>query len=81
VWAAERPEHSAVALWAIDLALLLPRRPARLRLERAQLLVERGDFAGGAAEMESYAEVVAELDRSAAETIRRQARSARAQLN
>ena len=57
------------------------RHPARLRLERARLLVERGDFVTGAREMESYAQVVDAMDSAAAETIRRQARAARAMLN
>ncbi|NUK74821.1 transglutaminase-like domain-containing protein, partial [Streptomyces lunaelactis] len=55
-WAATRPERSDVALWALDLSLLLPSHPARLRYERAQLLVQRGEFAAGAAEMDAYAE-------------------------
>ncbi|MBL1088547.1 MULTISPECIES: transglutaminase-like domain-containing protein [Streptomyces] len=80
-WAEARPEQSAVQLWALDLALLLPRRPARLRLERAQLLVRRGEFLEGAAELTEYAEVVAAVDRAGAEAIRRQAAAARAMLN
>src|SRR5207248_8555552 len=27
-WAAARPEHTGVQLWAVDLSLLLPRHPA-----------------------------------------------------
>ncbi|MFF5495281.1 transglutaminase-like domain-containing protein [Streptomyces aquilus] len=80
-WAAARPERSDVALWAVELSLLLPSHPARLRYERAQLLVERGDFVKGAAELEGYAEVVAAVDESAADRLRRQARAARARLN
>jgi regulator of sirC expression with transglutaminase-like and TPR domain len=80
-WAAARPEHTGVQLWAVDLSLLLPRHPARLRLERAQLLVQRGDFLKGSVEMEEYAEVVAPLDPEAAETVRQRARTARAMLN
>ncbi|AEW96345.1 transglutaminase family protein [Streptantibioticus cattleyicolor] len=80
-WAAARPEHSAVQLWAVDLSLLLPRHPARLRAERAQLLVERGDFLTGAAELDRYADLLAELDPGAAESMRHQARAARALLN
>ncbi|NEC31186.1 tetratricopeptide repeat protein [Streptomyces sp. SID8111] len=80
-WAAARPEHSAVALWAVDLSLLLPSHPARLRYERAQLLVQRGDFLAGAAELEGYAEVVGAVDEPAAERMRGQARAARALLN
>lgn len=80
-WASARPERSDVALWAVELSLLLPSRPARLRYERAQLLVQRGDFAYGADELEAYAEVVAAVDEPTAERIRGQARAARALLN
>ncbi|MBT2506201.1 transglutaminase family protein [Streptomyces sp. ISL-98] len=80
-WAAARPERTDVQLWAVELSLLLPAHPARLRYERAQLLVQRGDFLGGAAEMEAYAEVLAEVEPTSAEVIRRRARAARARLN
>jgi regulator of sirC expression with transglutaminase-like and TPR domain len=80
-WAAARPERSDVALWAVELSLLLPSHPARLRYERAHLLVQRGDFARGAAELEAYADVVAAADEDAAERVRGQARVARAMLN
>ncbi|GAA2436407.1 transglutaminase-like domain-containing protein [Streptomyces glaucus] len=80
-WAAARPERSDVSLWAVDLSLLLPSHPARLRHERAQLLVQRGEFTAGAAELEAYAEVVAAVDPPAAERVRQQARAARALLN
>jgi regulator of sirC expression with transglutaminase-like and TPR domain len=80
-WAAARPERSDVALWAVELSLLLPSHPARLRYERAQLLVLRGDFIGGAAELEAYADVVAAVDEAGAEQVRGQARAARAMLN
>jgi regulator of sirC expression with transglutaminase-like and TPR domain len=80
-WAAARPERSDVQLWAVELALLLPSHPARLRHERAVLLVQRGEFLAGAAELEEYAELVATVDPSAAPRIRRQALAARAMLN
>ncbi|MFI8191044.1 tetratricopeptide repeat protein [Streptomyces sp. NPDC085946] len=80
-WAAARPERSDVSLWAVELSLLLPSHPARLRYERAQLLVQRGDFTAGAAELEAYAEIVAVVDEPAAERMRGQARAARAMLN
>ncbi|MFF2651187.1 tetratricopeptide repeat protein [Streptomyces sp. NPDC058045] len=80
-WAAARPEHSEVALWALELSLLLPSHPAKLRQERAELLVQRGDYLSGAAEYEAYAEVVAVVDEAAAERLRGQARAARAMLN
>ncbi|MBT2386472.1 transglutaminase-like domain-containing protein [Streptomyces sp. ISL-11] len=80
-WAAARPERSDVQLWAVELSLLLPTHPARLRYERAELLVERGDFVGGAHEMEEYAEVLESVEPAVAESVRRQARAARAMLN
>ncbi|MEV0093603.1 transglutaminase-like domain-containing protein [Streptomyces sp. NPDC050738] len=80
-WAAIRPERSDVQLWAVELSLLLPSHPARLRYEHAQLLVQRGDFLRGAAELEDYADVVAEVEPATAEVIRGRARSARAMLN
>ncbi|MGV9617749.1 transglutaminase family protein [Streptomyces tendae] len=80
-WAARRPEQSAVGLWAIDLALMLPAHAARLRYERARLLVQRGEFAAGAGELEAYAEVVGAVDQAVAEEVRGEARAARAMLN
>ncbi|MFE4827565.1 tetratricopeptide repeat protein [Streptomyces sp. NPDC056672] len=80
-WAANRPERTDVSLWAVELSLLLPAHPARLRYERAQLLVQRGEFLQGATEMEEYAEVVEAVEPSTAEAIRRRARAARAMLN
>ncbi|MFE3646373.1 tetratricopeptide repeat protein [Streptomyces sp. NPDC059152] len=80
-WAQARPEHSAVQLWALDLALLLPSRPARLRHERAQLLVQRGEFLAGAAELEEYARVLEPVQPAAATAVRREAGAARARLN
>ncbi|MEV0037550.1 transglutaminase-like domain-containing protein [Streptomyces sp. NPDC050804] len=80
-WAANRPERTDVSLWAVELSLLLPAHPARLRYERAQLLVQRGEYLQGATEMEEYAEVVEAVEPSTAEAIRRRARAARAMLN
>lgn len=80
-WAAARPERSDVGLWAIELALLLPAHAARLRYERARLLVQRGEFSAGAGELEAYAEVVGAVDEAVAEQVRREARAARAMLN
>ncbi|MDH6628135.1 regulator of sirC expression with transglutaminase-like and TPR domain [Streptomyces sp. LBL] len=80
-WAAARPERSDVSLWAVELALLLPSHPARLRYERAQLLVQRGDFVAGAEELEAYADVVVPVDEAAAARVRQQAHAARAMLN
>ncbi|MEU6321889.1 transglutaminase-like domain-containing protein [Streptomyces sp. NPDC047009] len=80
-WAAARPERSDVALWAVELSLLLPAHPARLRYERAQLLVQRGDFVQGAVELDAYADLVSAVDETAADQVRGQARAARARLN
>jgi len=80
-WAAARPEHTDVQLWAVELSLLLPHPPARLRYERARLLVERGDFPGGARELEGYADAIAAMEPATADAVRRQARAARARLN
>ncbi|GGY77328.1 hypothetical protein CP967_11360 [Streptomyces nitrosporeus] len=80
-WAAARPERTDVALWALELSLLLPSHPAGLRYERAELLVRRGEFLRGAAEMEEYAEIVGAVEPAAAEEIRHRARAARSRLN
>ncbi|MEW2162462.1 transglutaminase-like domain-containing protein [Streptomyces sp. NPDC007084] len=80
-WSAARPERSDVALWAVDLSLLLPSHPARLRYEHAQLLIQRGDFLTGAAELDAYADVVSAVDEPAATRVRQQALAARAMLN
>lgn len=80
-WAADRPEHARTQLWATELALLLPRHPAQLRLERAELLVRTGDFLGGSAEMSAYAEILDAFDPDAATRVRLEARAARHRLN
>jgi regulator of sirC expression with transglutaminase-like and TPR domain len=80
-WAAARPERSDVALWAVELALAVPSHPARLRYEHGQLLVRRGDFLGGAAELEEYAGLVEVVDEGTAERVRGEAFAARALLN
>ena len=80
-WAAPRPEHRPVQLWTLDLTLLLPRHPAKLRYERARLLVTMGDFLGGALELEEYAKVIGTFDPDSAAGIRAEARAARAMLN
>ncbi|MEU1473303.1 transglutaminase-like domain-containing protein [Streptomyces sp. NPDC005761] len=80
-WAAARPERTDVGLWAVELSLLLPSHPARLRYERAQLLVRSGEFLRGAAEMDEYAQVIADVDPATAEAVRGSARAARAMLN
>ncbi|MFD6149554.1 tetratricopeptide repeat protein [Streptomyces sp. NPDC060243] len=80
-WATSRPERTDVALWAAELGLLLPSHPAELRRERARLLVRRGDYLEAAAEFERYAEVVEAVSGELAESVRAEARGARARLN
>ncbi|MER7704924.1 transglutaminase-like domain-containing protein [Kitasatospora sp. NPDC097605] len=80
-WAADRPEHARTQLWATELALLLPRHPAQLRLERAELLVRTGDFLGGAQEMDEYAGILDAFDPDSAAKVRQEARAARHRLN
>ncbi|WP_225838876.1 transglutaminase-like domain-containing protein [Streptomyces sp. NK08204] len=80
-WASARPERSDVSLWAVELGLLLPSHPARLRYERAQVLVQRGEYTEGAAELDAYADLVEVVDESIARRARQQARTARAMLN
>ncbi|MGW0531764.1 transglutaminase family protein [Streptomyces sp. NPDC003032] len=80
-WAAPRPERCDVSLWAIDLSLLLPSPPPRLRYDRAQLLVQKGDYLVGARELDAYADEVDGEDAATADRARRQARGARALLN
>ncbi|MEV7183793.1 transglutaminase-like domain-containing protein [Kitasatospora sp. NPDC093102] len=80
-WAADRPEHARTQLWATELALLLPRHPAQLRLERAELLVRTGDFLGGSAEMDAYAQILDAFDPDTAAKVRQEARAARHRLN
>ncbi|AUG79519.1 hypothetical protein CFP65_4797 [Kitasatospora sp. MMS16-BH015] len=80
-WATDRPEQARTQLWATELSLLLPRHPAQLRLERAELLVRTGDFLAGAAEMDAYAEILDAFDPDSATKVRREARAARHRLN
>ncbi|MEU8137862.1 SirB1 family protein [Streptodolium elevatio] len=78
---AQAPERAWTRLWAVELSLLLPRHPAALRRERGSLLVQTGDFLGGAAELEDFADLVGAIDRELAATVRREASEARARLN
>ncbi|MHA6762729.1 transglutaminase family protein [Streptacidiphilus sp. PAMC 29251] len=80
-WAAARPEHARTQLWAAELSLLLPRHPAQLRLERAELLVKTGRFTEGAREMDSYAEILDAFDPDSATRVRLEAKAARHRLN
>lgn len=81
VWAGQSAERAGVRLWAVELSLLLPHHPVDLRREHGALLVARGDFIGGARELEAYARAVADADPDGARRARHQARAARARLN
>ncbi|WP_436777206.1 transglutaminase family protein [Yinghuangia sp. YIM S09857] len=78
---AQAPERAWTRLWAVELSLLLPRHPAALRREHGSLLVQTGDFLGGAAELEDFANLVGAIDRELSEAVRREAREARSRLN
>ncbi|WTW95247.1 transglutaminase-like domain-containing protein [Streptomycetaceae bacterium NBC_01309] len=78
---AQAPERAWTRLWAVELSLLLPRHPAALRRERGSVLVQTGDFLGGAAELEDFANLVGAIDRELSATVRREAREARSRLN
>jgi regulator of sirC expression with transglutaminase-like and TPR domain len=80
-WASARPEHARTQLWATELSLLLPRHPAQLRLERAELLVKTGHFLQGAAQMEEYATILDAFDPDSAKRVRLEAKAARFRLN
>ena len=68
-------------LWAVELSLLVPSHPLELRRERGELMVRLGAHLEGAAELESYAALVEDVDERAAAVCRREARQARARLN
>ena len=74
-------EAARTRLWAVELSLLVPTHPLELRRERGELLVRLGAHLDGAAELESYAALVEEVDEAVAEACRREARQARARLN
>jgi regulator of sirC expression with transglutaminase-like and TPR domain len=68
-------------LWAVELSLLVPTHPLELRRERGELMVRLGSYLEGAAELETYASLVDDVDEAVAEACRREARQARARLN
>jgi regulator of sirC expression with transglutaminase-like and TPR domain len=68
-------------LWAVELSLLVPTHPLELRRERGELMVRLGCHLEGAAELESYAALVEDVDGAVAQACRREARQARARLN
>ncbi|MBK5305908.1 MAG: transcriptional regulator [Frankiaceae bacterium] len=68
-------------LWAVELSLLVPTHPLELRRERGELMVRLGAHIEGAAELETYAGLVDDVDEAVAADCRREARQARARLN
>jgi regulator of sirC expression with transglutaminase-like and TPR domain len=80
-WAAGDPARLPTRLWAVELALLLPRHPLDLRLERGTLLAQLGDYLGAAETLEAYADVLADVAPDRADQARQQARAVRARLN
>lgn len=78
---AARTEKPRTKLWAVELSLLLPHHSVSLRRERGDLLIQLGDFPGGATELEAFAGAVESVEPAAAAAARRSARTARARLN
>jgi regulator of sirC expression with transglutaminase-like and TPR domain len=78
---AARTEAPRTKLWAVELSLLLPHHPVGLRKERGELLIQLGDFLGGASELEAFAGAVDPVEPAAAAAARRGARTARSRLN
>ncbi|HEX7353257.1 MAG TPA: transglutaminase family protein [Mycobacteriales bacterium] len=67
--------------WAVRLSLSVPGHPAVLRRELGEVLGRSGDFLGGAAELEAFADAVAVAEPGMAENARRAAGMLRARLN
>ncbi len=78
--AADR-DDTTTRLWATRLSLALPEHPAALRREFGEILGRRGDYAGGARELDAYADGVDTVEPAAAATARRGAQMLRARLN
>ncbi|MCM3924150.1 transglutaminase-like domain-containing protein, partial [Frankia sp. AiPs1] len=78
---AARSDTPRTRLWAVELSLLLPHHPANLRRERGELRVRLGDFLGGATDLTTFADTVAEVEPTAAAAARQAAAAARARLN
>lgn len=74
-------DDTVTRLWATRLSLAIPGHPASLRRELGELLGRRGDFLGGARELENYAQAVEPVEPSAAATAKRNAQMLRARLN
>lgn len=78
---ADGPERTPTALWACEYALLLPRRPATLLREHAELLGRSGRFIEASDTYARFADEVELVDAEAAERARILGRLNRARLN
>lgn len=78
---ATTPERAWHRLWAVELALLLPRHDLGLRREHGEALISVGRYAEASTVLEDYADTVAGPMPLEAEHARRVARQARARLN
>lgn len=78
---ADRPERTSTALWACEFALALPRRPATMLRQHAELLGRSGRFIEAADTYNLFADEVELVDAQAAERARILARLNRSRLN
>jgi regulator of sirC expression with transglutaminase-like and TPR domain len=78
---ASTPERAWHRLWAVELALLLPRHDLALRREHGEALISVGRYSEASRVLEEYAETVEGPMPLEAEHARRVARQARSRLN
>lgn len=78
---ASTPERAWHRLWAVELALLLPRHDLGLRREHGEALISVGRYSEASRVLEDYAETVEGPMPLEAEHARRVARQARSRLN
>jgi len=78
---ASTPERAWHRLWAVELALLLPRHDLGLRREHGEALISVGRYSEASRVLEEYAETVEGPMPLEAEHARRVARQARSRLN
>lgn len=78
---ASTPERAWHRLWAVELALLLPRHDLGLRREHGEALISVGRYREASTVLEEYADTVEGPMPLEAEHARRVARQARARLN
>ena len=78
---ATTPERAWHRMWAVELALLLPRHDLGLRREHGEALISVGRYSEAARVLEDYADTVEGPMPLEAEHARRVARQARSRLN